>query len=302
MNLLYGTYTPTVQIFTDHSGENSVDQRGSVNGRWQFPKVVLSANSNYQSLSTPDADVGGRVKRTVITSNAQFNVDLTEKTAFEMDFNHTHIDYERQVDSTEWINQDWLNYQLAPKTNIGLGLTLGALEVDQSPTQTYEQALLRAVFNPAGKLFVNVFGGVEVRQSQGQQGDPSGVFKLAGIYNIFDGTSLSLEGVRKTENSALQRGENFTLTSFDLQVRQRFFQKAYTVLGLGYAMAEYRALFASTVPTRSDHYVYARPSVVWEITKQTSMEAACEYRRNTSTIDSLTYDQVVASLQINLLF
>ena len=81
--------------------------------------------------------------------------------------------------------ENWFTYQIAPKTKVSLGSRLGLVNVESSPTQTFEQLVGRVTYAPGAKLGFNADGGVEWRQfGRGRGGDVFGVFNFSGTFLV----------------------------------------------------------------------------------------------------------------------
>src|SRR4029077_11807386 len=119
----------------------------------------------------------------------------------------------------------FFNYVYSSKLTVGLGGSGGYNTTSNagSTDQTFEQVNLRLSYNATAKISLSGGVGVEFRQTGGFSSDPSPVFNLTASYAPFDGTSISLNGRRHTENSAVLAGQNYYDTGFTLSVSQRFF-------------------------------------------------------------------------------
>src|SRR5207253_819642 len=131
----------------------------------------------------------------------------------------------------------FINYHYSEKIVIGVGGTGGYDLVDApNPNQTSEQANVRASYQATGKISLNASGGVEFRQfennSRGQYVSP--VFELSGTYEPFDGTSLTVNGSRRTFNSGVLAGQDFAATTISAGLRQRLVQRFYFGISAGY--------------------------------------------------------------------
>jgi hypothetical protein len=303
-NYFFARYTPNVIIFTDHGAENSVDQDALVDTQWQFSKLTLGLKSRFQTLSGGDIDVGTRIDRTLFTVDATSRYDISDKTSAEVNFGFSNRDYQGALDSHEFTNQDWLNYLILPKINLGIGMNLGYLSVQSSPNQTFEQGLLRASYQASAKLALNAQTGVEFRQIESSLGRDStnSVFGMGGNYTPFDGTDIMVDAYRRTESSATAVGENITYTGINARIRQRVLQKYYLMLTGGYSNAIYEETLFSADFQREDNTISLRPSLLFDLTRRSSMELAYEFRRNDSSISSLSFVDNLATLTVNIAF
>jgi len=302
-NYLTIQYAPSVILFADHTEQNGFEQEGTLAGQWRLSKLALGAQFGVQSLSGGDVDVGDRADRTLYQIALTSKYDCSEKTSLEASFYQNTADYRAHLGSVDWMNQNWIDYQVFPKTRIGVGLTLGLLEPEGSDAQTYEQALVRLTLPASGKLSLTANGGVEFRQlgsSAGNQTEP--VFRAGASYRPFDGTEISLEASRRIYSSAAQAGQNYTATGVTASVRQRLFQRFFVTFAGGYEDAKYEGVDAQASTSRHDQYVFARPGISFAFTKRTTCELYFQYRHNASTAPLFSFDNNVAGLQATLSF
>jgi hypothetical protein len=298
---IYLSYTPSYTIFADHSNENTFDHDITLRGQWVLQRLTLGAHFNFLTLNVPDVDVGDRQEQRRFSGAITSKYDFSEKTSIELNLYNFIRDYERSTDTTEWRAQTWVNYQLLPKTNIGVGFAAGAVEPSAGPSQTYEQGLLRIRYKATEKLLFAATGGVEFRQVDAESDRTNGVFSLSLSWRPFDGTYVYLQGYRRTQTSA-SRGQNYTSTGADLRFRQRLFQRFYVGLAAGYQSADYDALENQTAGARSDDLFYIRPTVGLDITTFLSAEFGMEFRTNDSTNERRSFDDTLVFLQLNYLF
>ena len=83
--------------------------------------------------------------------------------------------------------------------------------------------------------------GVEFRETGGHDGstEVNPIFNLTASYAPFDSTMLSLTASRQTQTSAVLTGSNFDSTGFTFSLSQRFFQRVFARLSLGYTRSSY---------------------------------------------------------------
>lgn len=296
-------YAPSELLFFKNSGEDAFEQEGSLAGQWRSSKLTLGVLFGAQSLSGGDVDVGDRAQRQIYQFALTSKYELSDKTSLEANFNDNISSYKTHLGSTEWVNQDWVNYQVLPKTQFSAGLTLGYLQPEGSSAQTYEQALLRLTVPATGKLSVTANGGVEFRQLGGAAGSQTKpVFRVGASYRPFDGTEVSLEASRLNFSSAALAAQNYTSTSVSASIRQRIFQRFSASLSGGYEDAQYEGTDAQASTSRHDRYIFARPSLSFAFTKWISLELYDQYRRNTSTAALSSFDGNIAGVQATVIF
>jgi hypothetical protein len=302
-SFLFAKYVANAAFFMDHSSENAVDHDALVAGRWESSKLTLGLRLRFQTLSGTDIDVGNRVKRKVYGGVITSLYTLTEKTSLELNIYNNTYDYQNQLDWSEWILEDWANYQILPKTKISLGTRLGTSEIKSGSTQTFEQLVGRVTYFASSKLGLSLDGGVEWRQyGDGGGDDLFSVFNLAATYAPFDGTQLSGNAFRRNSASVSLVNENITTTGFSARVRQRFLHRFYFGVEGGYQNSEYRSIVTGGTAGRTDDTVFVKPSLSFDVTKFLSAETAYQYQRNDSSVEQSSFRENIVTFQVNLQF
>ena len=253
-----------------------------------------------QSLAGGDVDVGGRTNRKLYQFGITSHYAYSEKTSFEANLSRSYADYQAQLDSVEWVNQNWVDYQLLAKTRVGAGLTFGFLSPEGGQPQSYEQALLRVSLPATGKLTVAAEGGMEARHVRETQ-TTQPVFRVSVAYRPFDGTDLSVAVSRRSFNSAAQAGVNYTTTGISASVRQRFFGRIFLTLAGGFEDAKYQAVEPTASSTRHDRFLFVRPSLSLAVTKRSQIELFYERRSNDSNT-GFSFENNVTGLQASFNF
>jgi len=157
------------------------------------------------SLGEPGTE-SNNILQFIYAPNVVFFYDLSSKTFLNGGVDYSRNDYANLISSEALSGNLFLNYNYSPKLVVGLGGTFGYNQTDgATPAQTFEQVNLRASFNPGEKLSLSGSVGFEFRQFEGDTRGTyiSPVFQLTASYKPFDGTSISVDGSRRTQNSAV---------------------------------------------------------------------------------------------------
>jgi hypothetical protein len=300
-NFIFGKYNLNAMIFAKNGVQDSVNSDALIAGRWEGGKLTVGARFYFQTITDLDVEVGGRAHRTVYGGEIRTNYTLSGKTSVEINLYNRSQDYSQQLSWQEWSEEDWFTYQIAPKTRVSLGSRLGFVNVESSPTQTFEQLVGRVAFMPGGKVGFNADGGVEWRQfGRGEGSEVFGVFNFSGSYTPFDGTLLTLSAYRRNSPSAVQSNENITATGFSAQLRQRFFQRYYLTIEGGCENANYQSRGALAGTVREDGTTYIRAGVSFDMTKNVSAEVAYQHRGNNSSRADLSFTENMFLVQFKL--
>ncbi len=299
----FGRYNINASFFTENTGQNSVDHDVLLAGRVEAAKLTVGGRLYFQTLSDRDIEVGNRVSRTIYGGEITSKYAVSGKTSLELNVYNRSFDYAKQLDWQEWVVEDWINYEVLPKTKVSLGSRLGLVNVESSPTQTFEQLVGRVSYAPSAKLGFNLDGGIEWRQfGRGGGDEVFGVFSFAGTYAIFDGTQLAIKAYRNNSASIVESDANITATGVSAVIRQRFLQRYFLSIEGGYEVSDYQARFASLLGDRRDETIYFKSRLSFDVTKNLSMEAAYQYRQNDSSRANLSFTENVFILQFKLRF
>ncbi len=280
-------YAPTVKYFDRYHQYNSVDESARMTGIYSFSRLTLGLDQDYVKALDTIADVGTRTTSQYITTRLTSKYDLSDRTCVEVNGQYLNASYQDPLffGSRQWENQDWLDRQIGGKVNAGLGLTLGYWDVDRNPSQTYEQVQARGIYHFAEKLDFTASAGGEWRQySSGAPATLDPIFSLAGTYRPMDSTTITLEGHRLMESSALYGDFNYILTGFSAGVRQRFLDKWFVSLNASYDIAEYSAALGGISFSRTDDIYSVRLGLDYQFTEHWT--SGVYYNRTSDTSNS----------------
>jgi len=302
-NFVWADYSGMYRFFLDHSEQSSYDQDLLMRLGWTDGKVTLGLEGRFQSLSTPDIDAGGRVRRYIFHAGAEVDYQLSELTSVEADFSYTNVQYTSLIDSSEFLHESWLNYQLTPKLKVAGGIGVGVLTMQGGPNQPYGRVLVRAVYEYSPKLSFSGRLGLEYRDVQeGSAFRNNPVFGLGITYAPWDGTFISLEGYRFAEASAMLAGADYTITGVDLTVRQRFFQRFILTLTGGYENWDYRFMPGDSSVKRNDNYFFGRAAIAFDITRWCNAEIFYSYQRDSSTYPGNSFTDNLVGIGFDFAF
>jgi hypothetical protein len=316
-NYLRAAYAPSYVLYADHSNANAFQQVFHLEGQRDFGKLSARVGQDIQILNGTDLrsltdttgrqaniDVGARTRANIYTTRLAASYDLSSKTFLSGGASYNRSDYQSLISSQTISVNLFLNYNYSPKLVIGLGTTGGYDETDSSvPSQYFEQVNLRASYNPSEKLSFAATGGFEFRESDtGSQSTHTPVFDLAATYLPFDGTRISVQGGRHTENSAVIAGGDYTSTTIDLALQQRFFQRFFISLHGGFQNAEYFSLLNGVDVNRSDDYYYFEVALDTNITRFWNIGFYYLHREDSSSLATNSFSDNQIGFRTSLTF
>jgi hypothetical protein len=321
-NFLRLDYLPSLFLFADHSDNDAFQNVIRLQGQHRFSRLTLGLDEQVAILDGTDVrsladatnpgshanlDVGGRTKFQTYNTRLNASYDLTGKTFLSTTFDSLATNYDSaSLFSSARVSEDlFINYRYSDKLVVGVGGTGGYNFVeDPNPSETFEQANVRATYQATGKISLTFSGGIEFRQFENDSRETyiSPVFALSAAYQPTDATTFALSGGRHTYNSGVLAGQDFAETSVDVSVRQRFLQRFFVAVAAGYQNADYFSTVSSLSTNRNDNYLYIQPAVDVSITRFWTIGGYYLHRQNDSSLQSFSFDDNQVGLRTALVF
>ena len=316
-NFLAFVYAPNAFIFANNSNADALQHVIHLAGQRQFAKLTLNGGEDIQILDgnnltsltdttgrQANIDVGRRTRLNIFDTRLGGSYDLSSKTFLTVNADYQVYDYPSLISSETVTGSLFWNYNYGAKIVVGVGGTGGFNTAEGStPDQYFEQGNVRMSYQATGKLSFSATGGIEVREfgnnARGQYISP--VFTLEGRYLPFDGTSISISGSGRTQNSAAISGSDFSSTKIDIALRQRFFQRIFLGLNGGYENDDYFSATSAVDVSRTDNYYYFQSSIDLNVTRFWTIGAYYLHRQDLSSLDNFKFsdNQVGARTSLN---
>jgi hypothetical protein len=302
-NFAFASYTPDAALFSDHHRQDALNHDVRFEGRREQELWATQGEFRFQSVADTDIDVGRRLRQTYYTADGSASYQLSGRTTGSVTIQGNHSDYVGGLSSTDVSAGGFLDYQVAPKTQVGFGASGGYLSVASGANQTYGQPLLRLKYEPTAKLTFSGEAGEEFRHFDSRVGDRSQfIFELNSSYAPADGTNLTVTGRRETHGSAEYSGENIVATTYQGSLRQRFLRRNYLSMAGGFVRNDYENNQSLTAVSRRDNYYFGRVSSSRDLTDRGTIELSYEYRNNDSSAANFGFNENVVSLAASFLF
>ncbi len=300
-NYVLLSYSPTFQLFTDHSSEDAIDQDALLRYRYMDDKVTFTLSQTYKQLTDSLIETGGRVRWDEYGTDVVLSYLLMEKNHLELDLNQKVVDYHTPgyLDYNQWqAGLFWL-YDVSPVLTVGFGPNFGWVDVDQAPNHNFEQILARLNYQPTEKISVALRGGVEFRQYEGPNANELvlPVASMDASYQPFDGTKLTLGVYREVHPSSVIGNEVYVDTGVRAAIHQRFCQSMDLGLTGGYDNSDYSSTQSTASANRADDYYFIRPSLDVLVAKWWKIGCYYEFRKNDSNIAAFSFDNNQAGIQ-----
>ncbi len=296
-------YTPSVNIFTDHSTYTDADHRAGMSAGYTLSKLALGLDQNYSRVAEKDNEIGSRVFQDLYETKLKSRYDLTDRSSFEVNATYTQLDYETSIYQgfQEFRNDDWYNRQVGAKATAGLGVVFGFVFPDVNANQTYQQLLLRGVYRLTDKTAIRLSAGGEYREYDGRSDTLDPVISATGIYTPTENTTFTLDAHRFDSPSPYGDFNYVTLGVY-AGVQQRLFGKWWVELTGGYDSIDYVSLQSGPSTERNDGYYSLRVSVNYQFSRHLNAMVFYTRREDDSSIDTFTYDNNMVGLQVGWRF
>jgi hypothetical protein len=284
-NWLTIDYSPSFILFTNHDGNDAIDQDARLNFEWRPASWVFGVKQAYQKLSGAVVEVGNRVSRSIYDTDLYIRYDLSSKTSFELDGDQSINDYDSPLFSYKvWTVAGWMDYWITPKIKLGSGATGGFVDISQNPDQTYEQLLLRAEYDATENLSIHGSVGGELREFQSGRSDRfNGIFSLGSIYNVGENTILSADAYRRTESSLIATDQNYMVTGASVGVSQVIDDKYTLRLTGGFDHSDYYATAPDVNTNDSYDYFFIRTGIDCQFASQFVAGFFYQYQQSESS-------------------
>ena len=125
---------------------------------------------------------------------------------------------------------------------------------------------------------------------------------LGATYLPFDGTTVTLNGSRRTYNSGVLAGQDFAGTTITAGLKQRLAQRFYFAVSAGYQNSDYFSTVSGVTANRKDNYYFIQPGLDFPITRFWTVGGYYLHRQNDSSLQSFKFDDNQVGLRTALTF
>jgi Putative beta-barrel porin 2 len=291
-NFLILKYLATGYIYTGRPEENGVDQQVVFRGQYRWERLTLQSNINFNYLDGPDRLAGTFTTQYLFDGLVRLLYDYSDKTQLHAEFEQISDIYPSLINSFEYIGRLGADYQITPKIKLGLEGVLGDLQVEHGGNSIYGEGRLRVAYKFTEKLTFLGSGGFEIVHYDARNDTRVvPVFDLSAEWSPFVGTSFGLTAFRKIWASPVQVGDVFTATGVQGSISQTFFQRFVASVAVGYENDAYSASGSNATNTsRTDNYVYVRPTLNYSIGGWCNIQLYYQYSHNDSNLNGASFD------------
>src|SRR5437667_3447319 len=113
---------------------------------------------------------------------------------------------------------------------------------------------------------------------------------------------MTLGASRRTFNSGTFAGQDFSGTTIDVGVRQRFLQRFYLAVSGGYQNSDYFSTVSGVTANRTDNYYFVEPALDFSITRFWIVGGYYLHRKNDSSSQTFSFYVNQVGLRTTLVF
>jgi hypothetical protein len=278
-------YTPTWRFYSSKDFKDTLDHHVILSGGTTYEDWILGLSQSYQSSSAPLVETGTQTDQETFLTTLTGSYHFNSKMWMDLSLNQDIVSTEEFTSYNEWSTLDWLNYQLYPQVETGVGVGLGYVDLKaNNPDMTYEQLQGRVGWRATEKLSFSLRGGVEHRQflsgGDGELWDP--IAGAAIQYQPFEYTRISIHADRVMAASYFQSTatENAEVMA---DLNQRLLGVLFLDLSGGYHTTRYVASTGDSAGRTDDYYIFnARLSTSF-LKHRGSAAVFYQYSDNSST-------------------
>jgi hypothetical protein len=298
------SYSPSLNYYAKGRYDDSVNHAASLSSSFGYGDWRFGLSHSYSAASRVLVETARQTDTerhgTALTASYQ----LSDKTSLDLTASQNISEASGLNSSKTWSTMNWFNYQVTDITLFGVGVGGGYSDVELGSDMTYEQIQARVHWAPRPKIEVDVNGGVDIRQFLGQSGSGDRVSPIIGAsasYRPFDQTTVSLNADRSV-SASLFADQITETTSFDLSIRQRFFERLQAGLSGGFRFVDYQSTSRLLEAGRSDDVTFFSASLGTRILKKGNISVSYSHSDNRSNREVFTYDSDTFAVQVGYRF
>ena len=292
-------YVPSAVVYGSSGAEDRIDHeaRALLGYRGKLGKIWYQGAA--RKLGDATADTGRPTDRIEFENEARVAWIPREKISLEAAVGNSVIRYEDPAffDSERTYVEAVLKYAYSPKTELGLVLQGGRLEVEGAGPQDTQRIALAMAWQPREKIRVYLEGGSEYRKFDNGSGwNPVLDARIA--WQPRKESELFLNGYVREEASAFFAGQNYTVAGVSAGISQRLGGRWSARLEGGYELNSYEQVSGTGGGGREDRIWFVRPALVRKVGEQSELIFSYRISDNDSTDAAFGYDQQVLGVEL----
>jgi len=300
-NRFFGVdFTPAFNLFMENGRFDNIDYNAGMTAGYTFSRLSIGLDQDFSRVAIKDNDIGDRVTLIRFLTNLRLRYQLTDRTLFEVLARYLNSGYGNSIYQgyQEFRNEDWVDRRVGGKLDVGVGGAFGWVYPDINPNQTYQQALVRGIYQVSGKLDVRTYLGIELREYGGGISDTvDPVLNLAVIYQFRPPTTFTLEAHRQDAPSPTGY-YNYQTYGFSGGVKEKLFDRLFASLSAGYDFVDYKQLSNVLIAARSDNYYSVKVGFEYEVDQHLTASLFYIFQGDSSNQERYTYTDNMVGVRL----
>ena len=298
-------YSPMFSFYSSRSFENTTDQNVNLIWGTSYQDWNFGFSQGYTAVNDPMVETGAQTQTQSYSTTAKASYRFSSEVSADMSVAQNFSFSPGFTDSRAWSTLNWLNFDVAQKLDVGIGLGYDYYDVDPGPNMMDESIQGRVRWQATDKLGLMVHAGV-VDQQYLEDAAPnllSPLFGASVVYTPFTKTSLTLTADRAIAPSLFQ-GLVIESTSVGLALSQRLLKRLNFSVGAGYGRSDYHA--STSTPAagtgRVDNYYSLNLRLSTKLWERGSGSVFYQYSDNSSTISTFTFSSSQVGVELEYRF
>jgi hypothetical protein len=299
-NYLSADYTAGIERFVEHGSQDAINQYGTLKSAFEFNRLKLALNNQFQIETAASVEVGTRVREqrdlTDFSVEYLLNKYFSLGLLYHQEFHHFITP--GQIDDNLFEPGGALYYHLLPKTDLYGEVDYGWVDEPQGENQRF----LDGTVGVRGKLTSKITGrigvGYEERVYSGPTANTETMVATVSLHGDFSRhTSADLTVTRQINPSVTLTNGSFTATRVEFIVNQKIYREKFLVqVGGSYEHDNYRPgsdrvddVWLGSVGTRYVATKWLDFGVTYSYERDLSNTGTFSFGRNVVSVDGLLH-------------
>ena len=294
-NYLSLDYTAGIERFLEHGSQDAVNHDAVLKGAFEFSRLKLAVDNQFQIETSPNVQVGTRVEeqRNLTDTSAEYLVNKYFSLGLLYHQELHHFPTQGQIDYRLFQPGGALYYHVLPKTDIYGEFDYGWVDEQSGENQRFWSASLGVRGKITSKITGHIGVGYEDRDYSGSTSNVQTMVATVSLHGDFTRhTSADLVVERRINPSVTVQDISYTATHAEFTLNQKIYREKFLVqVGGSYERDDY-----NPGVDRIDDIWQGRVGARYIATKWLELGVSYRYQRNQSTVDTFSFGQDVVSV------
>ena len=288
-------YTEGIERFLQHGSQDTENHYGTLKSTFDFNRLKLAVNDQFQIETSPNVQVGARVEeqRNLTDASAEYPVNNYFSLGLLYHQELHHFPTPEQIDYRLFQPGGAFYYHILPKTDVYGEFDYGWVDEQQGEDQRFWTASLGVRGKITSKITGRIGLGYEVRDYSGSTTNVETPVATVSLHGDFSRhTSADLIVQRQINPSVTLQDNSFTATRVEFIINQKIYREKFLVqVGGSYERDDYNPAL-----DRIDDVWQGRVGARYVATKWLDLGVSYRYQRDQSTVDTFSFGQNVVSV------